>query len=332
MGIKGISKYISSKHRGLYVSRAFADLRGKKIAVDLMGIVYRYKAASPDLYMQNLFAFFNRFLTNNTKLILVFEGVPLNEKKLEQERRRENIAKQKERVGMLQGALTKYKESKTMTSELTTLLERNEVKLNIGRNIIWTDVDDQVEDEKEFENLSDTLEVLIQKMRDQLIPPSASDIDEIKRYYTNDANVEMLTARNEAEFECAYLCIKDKVYAVLSDDSDLIALACPRVLLRTRNKIGGDFAMYEFSNLIVSCKLRPNQIEDWCILCGCDFNTSLPNMGPASAYAVIYKYGSIEGFLENATSKEVSKFKMTKENVSALEIVACRNLFSLKDY
>ena len=43
---------------------------------------------------------------------------------------------------------------------------------------------------------------------------------------------EVLRAPYEADAQLAYLARKNAVHAVLTEDSDLVAYACPRVLLK----------------------------------------------------------------------------------------------------
>ncbi|EPS71924.1 exonuclease, partial [Genlisea aurea] len=108
-------------------------------------------------------------------------------------------------------------------------------------------------------------------------------------------NISYIVAPYEADAQMAFLAINKKVEAVITEDSDLIAFGCPRIIYKM-DKFGQGV---EFKN----CLLHQNKdlnlagftqtmILEMCILSGCDYLQSLPGMGLKKAHAFIKKFKS----------------------------------------
>jgi flap endonuclease-1 len=60
---------------------------------------------------------------------------------------------------------------------------------------------------------------------------------------------------------------------------------------------------------------------DYCILSGCDYTESIPQIGPVTAYNLIKKHGCIENILSSGV-------KLTDN----FDYKTCRNIFTTFDY
>lgn len=114
--------------------------------------------------------------------------------------------------------------------------------------------------------------------------------------------VPNIKADGEAEVLCAYLNKIGAVAACISNDTDLIALGAPLLILPfSRSK--PVVTSYRYSDVLTGMKLTPAQFRDMCILCGCDYvpdvTCKIKGMGPIRAYTSILKYGSIEGVIKS---------------------------------
>ena len=107
--------------------------------------------------------------------------------------------------------------------------------------------------------------------------------------------VEVLRAPYEADAQLAYLARNGHVSAVLTEDSDLIAYACPCVLLKLDRHTGaaqrmlwqdvqtvrsGDASLKAFTETM---------FLELCILCGCDYLDSIEKIGPKTAVKLMSK-------------------------------------------
>eukprot|EP00466_Bigelowiella_natans_P003631 jgi/Bigna1/87753/estExt_fgenesh1_pg.C_230201 len=104
-----------------------------------------------------------------------------------------------------------------------------------------------------------------------------------------EENVKFTVAPYEADAQLAYLARKGDVAAVISEDSDLLAFGCPKVI----------FKMDDHGSGILICLkrvvgpsglLRPfglDQFRDMCILSGCDYLPSIPGIGLKKAQRLV---------------------------------------------
>ena len=110
-------------------------------------------------------------------------------------------------------------------------------------------------------------------------------------------HVEFIVAPYEADAQLAYLALNGHVEAVISEDSDLLAYGCPRVLFKM-DKLGN--AQQIFLRDLGSCT-SPNlthytheMFRYVCILAGCDYLPSPKNMGVKTAISLLSRTKDIQ--------------------------------------
>ncbi|KQK05142.1 flap endonuclease 1-A [Brachypodium distachyon] len=113
--------------------------------------------------------------------------------------------------------------------------------------------------------------------------------------------VPVVEAPCEAEAQCAALCIKDKVYAVASEDMDSLTFGAPRFVRHLMDPSSRKIPIMEFevAKILEELEFTMDQFIDLCILCGCDYCDSIKGIGGLTALKLIRQHGSIEGILEN---------------------------------
>ncbi len=132
--------------------------------------------------------------------------------------------------------------------------------------------------------------------------------------------IPYVTAPSEAEAHCAYLCKRGIVRAVATEDMDALCFGAP-VVLRNMNasqykKV--DIEEYNLEKILKGMGLEMDKFIDLCILMGCDFCGTLPNIGPKRGFELIKKYGSIEKIIEK------SKIEAPKD----FDYLAARKIFN----
>lgn len=119
------------------------------------------------------------------------------------------------------------------------------------------------------------LEIDMLKLKKKFISIKNSQIREVKELL-DAMGVSYYTAEGEADNMCAWLTIKQKVYACLSDDMDMFAFGCPRIL-RYYNIYKGTMLMYDTKKILKKLKLTQNEFRELCILAGSDYNQKTAN-------------------------------------------------------
>ncbi len=134
--------------------------------------------------------------------------------------------------------------------------------------------------------------------------------------------VPTVQALTEGEKVACLLWHEGKVDAVVSNDTDTLAYQCRRVI--TRGVFSSEksmMPMYDLDYIQAQLGLTPVQFLDFCIACGCDYNTNIPKIGPVKVHELIRAHGSIDAF--------PSMYKKIPMDVSVLNHVRCRELFSI---
>ena len=114
--------------------------------------------------------------------------------------------------------------------------------------------------------------------------------------------VPTLQARGDGEHLCSALCVDGKVAAVFSTDTDNLVYGCPLLITGFSTQSSYDENGFKVQHLdcvrldrmLTGLKLKHEQFVDFCIMCGCDFNTNMPQCAVGRSYPLIQQYGSID--------------------------------------
>lgn len=118
------------------------------------------------------------------------------------------------------------------------------------------------------------------------VPQSA--FNDVQRLF-QIMGVKYYNAVSEAEAQCAIMCAEDTVYAVVTEDYDVLAFGAPRMIV-------GD-EIITLQDVLTGLGLTQAQFIDLCILLGCDYSGTIPGIGPKRALSLLKKHGSIEAII-----------------------------------
>ncbi|VFQ88464.1 unnamed protein product [Cuscuta campestris] len=115
-------------------------------------------------------------------------------------------------------------------------------------------------------------------------------------------SVRYVVAPYEADAEMTLLAVSKQVDAVITEDSDLIAFGCPRIIYKMDKY--GQGVEFQFSMLRQNKELNftgftKQMVLEMCILSGCDYLQSLPGMGLKRAHALIKKFRSYDKVIKH---------------------------------
>lgn len=102
------------------------------------------------------------------------------------------------------------------------------------------------------------------------------------------AGVEYLVAPYEADSQMAYLSLQGLADVCISEDSDLLAMGCARVLYKMNNDGQG-------TEICLDDALGGRSMEEFqaaCVLMGCDYLPRIPGVGPRTAARLVDQCGS----------------------------------------
>ncbi|KAK3011297.1 hypothetical protein RJ639_011472 [Escallonia herrerae] len=110
-------------------------------------------------------------------------------------------------------------------------------------------------------------------------------------------NVHYVVAPYEADAQMTFLAVSKQVDAVITEDSDLIAFGCPRIIYKM-DKFGQGvefrYSLLQQNKELNFTNFTKQMLLEMCILSGCDYLQSLPGMGLKKSYTLINKFRSYD--------------------------------------
>lgn len=145
--------------------------------------------------------------------------------------------------------------------------------------------------------------------------------------------VRCIVAPCEADAQLAFLAHSGRVDVVVSEDVDLLAFGCPRVLfgLDVRRGCGQEVRLADIgqSRTLIPYRLTPETLPDLCVLSGCDYLPSLPRLGLRRAAQLLHRArGNVERALQLAQRDGISvPVAYLQEFVEARLVYTCQLVF-----
>ncbi len=143
---------------------------------------------------------------------------------------------------------------------------------------------EQVIEEQEREKLRVKMDVL----RRTFVKITADDLNNIKTLF-DVYGIMHRTAEGEADELCAALVIKGTAYACLSEDTDLFAYGCPRVL-KYISLINHTTVLYTLSDILNDLDLSLEDFRTMCLFSGTDYIPARPEWNIFDIYNLYKSY------------------------------------------
>ena len=88
-----------------------------------------------------------------------------------------------------------------------------------------------------------------------------------------------------------------KVWATVTEDMDALTFGTPILLRNLTYAESRKMDIYEihYDKILPLLELTQRQFVDLCILCGCDYASSIKGIGPKSALKLIKEHKTLEG-------------------------------------
>lgn len=288
MGIKGLHKFIRDKFPNVLTEIHLSHFAYEIVAVDISMYIYRYKSISSKYWLSFFVNLIGCLRRNHIHCIFIYDSKAPPEKDEERKKRREELEKRNIIITQLEDAIECYKDNGIILDCLKDFADKqgNKAKKILIEGINISFIEDKV-----------------QRMRTQICCITEDDIKKTKELF-DILDVPYIDAPGEAEAMASKLCRRNKVKAVLSEDSDVLAYRSP--LLLTKIDTRRDTCIQiEYKKLLELMEWTSSQFIDFCIMCGTDYNKNIPKIGPINAYKLINEYNNIDRI------KEEKKYDIT---------------------
>jgi flap endonuclease-1 len=105
--------------------------------------------------------------------------------------------------------------------------------------------------------------------------------------------IPYIDAPEEADSQLSYLCKSSMVYAVLTEDMDILTFGSPKII---RNLTSHKKSVIEISldNILEKLKLTNDEFIELCILFGCDYCPHLSDIKPEILYKTFIKNKNLD--------------------------------------
>ena len=293
MGIHGLGPFL--KKRGLVHTFAdqqsiYAKYKGKSVAVDVAGFLYKYKYLHPDeprQVHQNFLLMYQTWTTQvESQMIFVFDGPDATIAKAPERARR------KRKRDEASQRITKHNQQ--IKSQMTATLARGAL------------------DAREMATLESQLK------REPTVV-TKQDIVALKQFF-EEQRIPYLCSTGEAEQACAWMTQTPRWHSlhvdiVISDDFDtLVCGGCDVIRFYGHSHFPSE--SIRLGEVLKGLGLSRIQFVDLCILCGCDFTKStLPGIGVVRAYQLVQKFGDIESMHQNRATLSKYRRKINSDPV-----------------
>jgi len=276
MGIKGLNQLLKSL--GITPRRIpFSNYRGKRMAIDALYHIYAFHARGT--FYDSLLEFMLCIVSNGIKPVFVFDGKCPDEKLPERELRRKKREALYLKIERLQSFLDNYNATGIVSEEFRTFVcERN---------------CDEVDPKKINSYI----------LRSQIHLRKPTDVHfKCMRELAEAFGLPVITADGEAEVACAKMCRDGLVDAVYTRDTDALACLSPETVV---GRDSTNFFVVQLNDLLRKLSVNSFSFVDLCILCGTDFNPTIPRINSINAYELIKKYDTISR-ISQETNVDVS--------------------------
>lgn len=222
------------------------------------------------------------------------------------------------------------------------LEKRNTIKLRADRKN--KKKDEIIQLEKTLEKIDDDNKYTatvdkIEKLKKQSQSITKEGINSLKQMF-DKYNIPHITAKGEADYLCAKLSKLNIVHACLTDDMDLLAHGCKRIIKIVKSEV------FEYTLDKILDGLFDNETDNikkmdkfilLCTLLGSDYSRTLPNLkidefkrmtqyikGNINVYKLVYelvaRYQNLDEIIKLLESDEKSLKELTNEYNTAINI------------
>ncbi len=327
MGIKGLKKFLREKYPETLSKTHISDFQNSKIVIDISSYIYKYKVVFADKWLNafvNLICSLKSFDVHGN---FIFDGKAPIEKSKEHEKRMKVKDSSEENIVNLQVDLETYKScgevSELLLSTMKKIRSTNKDNIKVSRLLFSSSSSSLKEEDIDVRLMED----YISRKESQIVNISKEDIILIKDLLTN-FGVPYIQAPGEAEALGVYLCSNGSSDAILTEDTDVLAYGA-NSFISNLDTSSGVCEVIKINKVLEEMELNQSEFLDFCIMCGCDYNNNIPNVGIVNSLKYIMKYKNIDEFIEqDKLIEKKKKGEIIQHNYDILNHVRSRELFT----
>ena len=317
MGLHGVSKWLREKYPHLMHKSHISLFAHERVFVDITSFIFKYvfiHGTDSSMWINQFLHLMLSFRKNRVYVVPVFDGQAPAAKADEQKARRDARAKMKERIAALDFALDCYTSNDhneeimlTLQKELEALNKRGAISVSLRHTNNSSSISPS-----DIKELTKTLQGW--KKQNSFL---TEDDHTYLRKLLSACGVSWIQAPGESEAYCCWLVRNGFGSAVVSIDTDCIAHRAD-IIINDIDKASGVIQYMNTSELLEAWQLEEEQLVDFGILVGCDYNpgSRVNKIGPVKAIKLLQQHGNIDDIPDLV--------------IDVLKHHECRRLFNLQ--
>jgi 5'-3' exonuclease len=290
MGIRSLVSLIDQKCGADCIKQiSLSDLApGTVICIDISEFIYRSLLKEQDNHIAGILNLLEKLFRFGLVPIFVFDGHAPEEKQYLLDEKRKSREKAKDKLKQLNEDTFKIQQQVNLLAENQPVPAENKGEKD----------DHYIPFLSGIEQLQIQLIQVqndVEKERKKTVGLAERQILQIKELF-DMLGIPYIHLPMEADIICSRLVIYGIADYCISNDMDLLALGCPRVI---RNiKFSTDTVdVYYYQPILNAMNLNNTEFIDLCIMLGCDYTTRVNGLKPDFAIKLIQQYKSIEAFI-----------------------------------
>ena len=144
------------------------------------------------------------------------------------------------------------------------ILKRKEIKMKAKY---------EYEKIKKSENIDSDMKEKMNILYKEMVTVTKKTVDIVKNLI-NACGMKYITAHGEADILCSALVKSNKVYACLTEDSDLFVYSCPRVM-KYLSLLNHTCLLYDLNKILSSINITQEDLLNISVLSGTDYNDEI---------------------------------------------------------
>lgn len=305
MGIKNLNKFLQKHTPQSFKEVSLKEFANKRIAIDVTLYLFEFKKNHRDNWISQFLRLIMCLKKHRITCVFIYDTKAPAEKNRKKLERKQTRLRAEQRAYEIEIAIENYlNHGEESTILLDIMCKKGHKKLLPSSNALASPIDMNV------------IQKELTRQQSVSINLTRYDIDTSKDILTS-LGIPHYNSETEAETLCAYLCCHNVVDAVLSNDTDVMVYGTPlflsKINLRQETVIKIDIA-----SLCKSIDLSLSSFRDFCIMCGCDYNTNMHRIGPEKAYKLLKEHISLDNI-----------DKLGKYDTSCLNFERVREIFTV---
>jgi 5'-3' exonuclease len=308
MGIKNFHTFLRRKIPSVYQTISIESLKNKKLSIDTSIFLCKFKNTYGNRWLNGFYQFICFLVSKEIQFVFVLDTKPPPEKSNERELRSQSREKNKERIEMLIDQWGAYKNLQGNKFEF----EINNLENDFPElyNFLTKKHQDKLITQQIVENY-------LAKLQKNIIKITSADFDLLKKLFEL-MNVDFYYADSEAEGTCSLMNRKGLVDGVLTEDTDVMAYGTP-VMYHNLSFKNNTVQKLVLQDVLTGLSVTFDQLRDFCILCGTDYNNNLEKIGPVRSMELIKKHNDLETISQTI-------------DTSSINFVRIRDLFNSEQF